>query len=999
MKKFLSSLFFLLPALAFSQTLTVQEQKRCVAFDVLQNMRKLNPNMETDQQFEQWLSEKKQQMRTSNTQAVVTLPIVFHIIYSPSEAEGTGTNIGQALIQQQILQLNKDYANLSNSPYAIASNTNVQFALAQKDPLGNILPQPGIDRINYSTAGFTAPPYTVGYASSANNYLNSTIKPATIWDPTRYINIWVLSMESGILGIATFPASSGLSGLSGAETSTTSGVAIGPTTIGSIFTPSSCSAYTKGKTLTHELGHFFGLRHIWGDATCGDDFCGDTPIHQTSNGGVPAHPKSNTCGTADEMFENYMDYTDDAILNTFTADQVTRIQTVLANSPRRNTLATSNVGLVPVTATNRISFSECSGAMVVSESGIAGSYPRYRDLPLTLNVEDKATGNATVTVNVSGTAVNGVDYQLLTPTISFAAGDNYKPLNIRVIDNAKVDGNRTIVITYTISGTGVVAGTSSQTMTITIQDNDDMFVSQGSATVYAENFNGAISGWSTLNFSASPVNTFVISANGNAGGTGAVLHVTNDPVAKPNTYTKTVASSSGVRMPLLSVMNMANAQLSFKYRVNGQSSTTDYARVIYATESSPSSYAFLGSTLVGTGAVGGNVSGTATIPLTNSTFANNKVYLGFYWTNNTTSGNDDPLNVDDITITADGTNVETAVSSSFGYDIQSGSSINNFRSTNNKAIARLTNLSENVTGITASVIATGSAQASITTSTGTFSRTEKVFQITPTVANTTASYRVTLYFTSAELAVWGGNKLLLKVLKVKDGASLTGPINSGNAIAVTPVSATEDAAAGVIAYTADFTGGFSQFMLVSPTFTLPVGLVNFDVVAGKKTIDLSWKTAAERNNKGFEIERSTNGVDFVNIGWVGGAGTTNDPSFYRFTDNFVQPNTVYYYRLKQVDFDSRATLSNTRQAKIVANGIEITVSPNPARNQIRVFAAGITQPTDISLVNAKGQTVGKWQNADISSTYPINVSRFAKGYYTLTIHLADGDVSRQILIQ
>ncbi len=136
------------------------------------------------------------------------------------------------------------------------------------------------------------------------------------------------------MGYASFPSLSTLADLISSETANKAEIIIATGTIGSTFSPAVCgNSYGLGKTLTHESGHFFVLRHIWGDATCGEDYCNDTPIHFVSNNGVPTHTKNNSCGTADEMFENYMDYTDDIVLNTFTAKQVDRMQTVMLNSP------------------------------------------------------------------------------------------------------------------------------------------------------------------------------------------------------------------------------------------------------------------------------------------------------------------------------------------------------------------------------------------------------------------------------------------------------------------------------------------------------------------------------------------------------------------------------------------------------------------------------------------------------------------------------------------
>jgi hypothetical protein len=808
-------------------------------------------------------------------------------------------------------------------------------------------------------------------------------------------------MEADVLGIATFPGSSGLADLgSTSDDNTNAGVAVGSATVGSIFMPGSCSAYTKGKTLTHEMGHFFGLRHIWGDAACGNDYCGDTPVHTSENMGVPSHPKANSCGTADEMFENYMDYSDDVILNTFTADQVARMQTVVANSPRRKTLSSSNVGMVPVSATNRIAFYNCTGAITVKETGIAGATLRYRDYSFALNVEDKATGNATVAINAGGTATSGFNYQLLTPSVNFVGGDDYKAVNIRVFDNALVEGNKTIVLTYTISGTGVQAGAFSQTMTITILDDDNVRIANDPVTILSQNFDTQ-AGWNFL--TGGGPNKFVIGSGGNAGGTGNCGYISNNTTAPfLNNYDINNQSLAVLQSPLINTTGYTDIKLKFKYRVYGEKSGSniyDFGKVVYSPYGSQ--ITILDVTAPGVGPYVGEtgiVSGNPTINLPNSEFANNQFYIGFYWQNDGSDGTAPPLNIDDVVVTGVGTAIETAVSNSYGADVVTGAGINNFRSTNNKMIATVRNSDEYINSITASVTQAGSGQLPIITTDASFTRSEKVIQLSPSTANSTVTYQATLYFTSAELAVWGANKLSLKILKIRDGVSLGGIINSSDAVVVNPVSVIEDAATGVISYTANFTG-FSQFVLVMPSETLPVEVMVLEARPVKKSIELTWNTATERNNKGFAIERSTNGVDFTTIGWVAGKGTTALTSAYTYTDNSVQPNTLYYYRLQQVDFDSRSKSSVVRQAKLADDGVLITVNPNPANDKITVFAAGVTQPVTISLVNAKGQTVAQLTKVNLSTPYRVEVSRFAKGYYNLILHLPGGDVTKQLLIQ
>src|SRR6185503_19083361 len=101
-------------------------------------------------------------------------------------------------------------------------------------------------------------------------------------------------------------------------------------------------------------------------------------------------------------------------------------------------LPTSTVGLVPVVG-NRVFFNVCTSATSVTETGTTGTYPRYKDISLALNVEGKATGAATLTINPTGTAVNGFHYQVLTPSIAFNTGDALKVVTVRILDNAQID--------------------------------------------------------------------------------------------------------------------------------------------------------------------------------------------------------------------------------------------------------------------------------------------------------------------------------------------------------------------------------------------------------------------------------------------------------------------------------------------------------------------------------------------------------------------------------
>jgi hypothetical protein len=133
--------------------------------------------------------------------------------------------------------------------------------------------------------------------------------------------------------------------------------------------------YDRGRTLTHELGHWFGFRHIWGDADCGTDYCADTPVQFEENYGCVAFPHVTCSNVTGDMSMNYMDYSNDACMYMFTQGQKDRLQAVMQNTPRRAELANSTVAcptVAPATATN--SGPACVGGTVtLTATGPAGA--------------------------------------------------------------------------------------------------------------------------------------------------------------------------------------------------------------------------------------------------------------------------------------------------------------------------------------------------------------------------------------------------------------------------------------------------------------------------------------------------------------------------------------------------------------------------------------------------------------------------------------------------
>jgi len=432
---------------------------RCLSDEYNAKLLESYPEMMGSQSFEKKLqniikSRKNARLQSASGVTLVRIPVVVHVIHNGT-AIGVGANISNAQVLSQIKVLNDDYGKVpgtrGENSHPDGADPNIEFYLAQEDPNGCFTT--GIERYNLSSIN-------TNWSGPGGN-TDSVLKPITIWDSSRYLNMWTVTFSSNTdLGYAQFP---------GVGPANTDGVVMGYEYFGSDDDPSvnlsGSAPYQYGRTTTHEVGHFLSLFHTFQGGCNGvGDECDDTPAVSSANYydcNIDPIPDSCPADPGLDMVENYMDYSNDECMNVFTNDQSARMDATLSGD--RLTLANSTVSDTPQPS---VSYDASVKVLYVNENPCSGTYKPLVNLTnrgtFTMNqatLSYNINGGTPVIVNWTGSLISGNSEIVNLPDLPMLPGANI--FNISV---SQPNGNTDQRVCNN-SDSGNIMGTSYESIT------------------------------------------------------------------------------------------------------------------------------------------------------------------------------------------------------------------------------------------------------------------------------------------------------------------------------------------------------------------------------------------------------------------------------------------------------------------------------------------------------------------------------------------------------
>lgn len=938
--------------------------------------------------------------------AVYTIPVVVHVMHT-GDVIGSLYNPTDAQINGAIAYLNQVFAGTypgmtTPSAGGAAGDLEIRFALAQRTPTCGSTN--GIDRVDASSI----PNYVANGVNSSNTNGASelAVKDFARWNTADYYNIWLVNK---------------IDGKDGTSGQFTAGYAYFPSASASLDgTIMLASQMASGeKTLPHEIGHALNLYHTFqGSAnssqcppnstspTCGsvgdgDECCDTDPVSNNNVGGV--YNFSCRTGTANNCTaspgptrlytvnteSNFMAYTNCYTL--FTNDQKARVQAAMSLPSRASLVSGTNMALTPC-GSPAVNFNVSTGSGTETDPLITGCR-EYKDYNFQMVIGQATPSNAIATLSLSGSAVQGLDYDITTNNsfttpsniITFPANTTAaQPFTIRVYDDGNVEATENIIVNFTLDASGGgTKGTHAPTLTFTLFDNDVAPTGNATGTsAYSATNAGTISTQSCFRSSKIKHRTqyLLTKAELNTMGitSAANLNSLRFRIATKNS-TKNYAGFT------VSLANSTNTDMLTGFVTTGftQVFTGSYASVTgdnNITFSTP--FVWDGSSNVVVNICFENASADAGDDLMEANLASYFASVYANYTAGATSGCSLPATSVSsarprmlFTYSIIPTPVETVASSVASMHIATGSN-DYFYTNNNKLLLKLSGISVPLGCVTANLDSAGNTW--INGYKGGM-RSAKVIKVTPTLNTATANYTIDLYFDNAELD--GKNAANLKIAKTT-ATTLTASNNS-NTVIVNPSTITTLGTTTTV-FTASFTG-FSNFFLVDGSVTLPVELTSFEgSITTEQNALLQWSTSSEQNNKQFDVETSSDGTNFYLLGTIASKGNSASAQNYEYLHQAPSAGNNWY-RLKQIDIDGKFSYSKIIVLNVPVKAGEPFVYPIPANNHLTLNMGSVTAKSKIEIYSADMKIVKKEHVPALSVKKELDISQLAPGVYFIRI--------------
>jgi len=647
--------------------------------------------------------------------------------------------------------------------------------------------------------------------------------------------------------------------------------------------------------------------------------------------------------------------------------------------------------LVPDVTTPDISFVSSSASANELTTATNGCRS-YADYTINMQIANAPTGDANVTIAIQGgaTATQGIDYEFTTNgdfvsqsnTLVFTNGSTAtKTISIRIYDDVEIEPSQSFTLTYSISGTtNAQAGSSNQTYTFTINDNDS-----SPTAAYSSSF--TVATYDINSIATSPFQSgtrkarmqYLITASelsaadlvGNRQITALDWYIITKNSAIPFTgFTISLAHTTATDLNSGFISPTFTQVYSTDYTVPG----TGWQTITF---SAPFTWDGTSNLVIQTCFDNGNGASTTSNDILQGSAA--PLGTGTRATAfNTATGGATPGCSLGTSFVSDSrpqfrftqaipqTPVESVLSSTKSVYLGPFADVYLYSTSDNELIGRIQNLTSHDYGCTSILIdraGTGSSQFWNTNAPNYLMN--KTFRVIPTNNNASGQYTITFYLQSAEVTGWqtatGQTWANIQLIKLPGQISNVTPSTPepdgvGTIQVVSPLLGTLGTHY-TLSYT--FNNGFSGFGAGIPGTqgTLPITLLSFTGKLQGENVRLNWSTATEQNSKGFEIEKSLDGINFKKIGFVASAGNSNSTRSYSFIDpqRAVEFN---YYRLKLVDIDNTFDYSDIVLVKNAFGKQDVYLAGNPVTNNINIqFAKTPNSKVAVSIYDMKGRKV------------------------------------------